>query len=530
MSSQQWSRRIYCTWSFLPYHHDKDIQIGNVHCRLSRRLCLSNRDHDAGEIFRCFKWFLFITNELVLTYHVNFWAAVHNDLPVFVVTISKRCDNLLLNMSVRWLEEIFKCLKKTTTLYLVCANPKRSCEQFPNVCTTFEPLIRDNILMSSFPTLRRKEFLEYLTQFVDSDPSFSNWAAWLLHVLVWHPMFWRLTRNYFAFSVRLWPVQKLEHTPGAKFATSFFWWEDTLVDATITHITFFTFAFLENESRRRVFPCRKSRSFRESCSQDLTSASAAPETRFSNCPSREEKCFSRISVRDTRHPAFSIWCSLQFHSFEQHVSWMYSDKNGFHNSNCSNWRFYRFSIITIGFLHGDDGFVQSHVERLQSRVERLHVVTFQSDVDNLIDVQKQTHLCRWPSNSCRSSKRLVCPWDNGFLFVNIVLQWRPQFRNLNWWESWSRLLSQSQEPRKNCATIPNDVLLTSSIRQWTSRTQSRWSKPLLQTNDLHRPSWNSWVWPRISQIWPLKSVNLLFQRFFHLSPTVLAPPKEKSNV
>ena len=148
-----------CKSEFKQLHSDKDVQIGNVHCRLSRRLCLSIRGHDPEGFFWCSKWFLFSTNEFVLTYHVNIWAAVHNDLPFFVVTISPRCDNLLLNVSVRWPEEIFICLEKTSTLYHACANPKHSCEQIPNVCTTFEPLIRHNIGMSSFTTLRRREFL-----------------------------------------------------------------------------------------------------------------------------------------------------------------------------------------------------------------------------------------------------------------------------------------------------------------------------------------------------------------------------------
>ena len=126
-----------CKSEFQQLHNDKDVQIGNVHCRLSRRLCLSIRGHDAGGFFRCSRWFLFSTNELVLTYHVNVWAAVHNDLPFFVVTISPRCDNILLNVSVRCPEEMFTFVEKTSTLYPVCANPEHSCEQIPNVLHDF---------------------------------------------------------------------------------------------------------------------------------------------------------------------------------------------------------------------------------------------------------------------------------------------------------------------------------------------------------------------------------------------------------
>ena len=70
-----------CKYEFQQLHNEKDVQIGNVHCRLSRRLCLSIRGRNAGGFFRCSRWFLFSTNEFVLTYHVNVWAAVHNDLP-----------------------------------------------------------------------------------------------------------------------------------------------------------------------------------------------------------------------------------------------------------------------------------------------------------------------------------------------------------------------------------------------------------------------------------------------------------------
>ena len=94
------------------------------------------------------------------------------------------------------------------------------------------PLQISNVLANKFPTLARlpsrsyditlgclpsqlyaeENSLQYLTQFVDSDPSFANWAAWLLHVLGRHPMFWRLPRNLLASSVRLWPVQNFLNT------------------------------------------------------------------------------------------------------------------------------------------------------------------------------------------------------------------------------------------------------------------------------------------------------------------------------
>ena len=61
----------------------------------------------------------------------------------------------------------------------------------------------------------------------------------------------------------------------------------------------------------------------------------------------------------------------------------------------------------------------------QSRVERLHVVTFQFDVDNLVDVQNRLICVDGLEIRVDHPSDLSCPWNNAFLFVNIVHQWRP---------------------------------------------------------------------------------------------------------
>ena len=178
---------------------------------------------------------------------------------------------------------------------------------------------------------------------------------------------------------------------------------------------------------------------------------------------------------------------------------MYSDNNGYHNSNCSNWRFHRFPNFSIGFLHGDDDFVQSHVERLGD-------VTFQSDVDNLIDMQNRL-ICvdgleirvDHPCDLSVSETTHVCLWT---LFIN----GNPKFEI-----SVDECLEAACYLRiKNLEVAPIMVFWR---LQFGNKLRGR---NLADPNHCFKRT-TCTVPPEIhesdqefSQIWPLKSVNFMF--------------------
>ena len=141
----------------------------------------------------------------------------------FVVTISPRCDNILLNVSVRWPEEIFTYLEKNLNFVSCLCKPKTflrtNSKRLHDFRTAHTTQHWDVFLHNS--TQKRVPWITLHNLCLGDIQCFGDY-----HGIIWHLPF------------ASGPFRMLEHTPGVNFATCFFlmrrilWWMPIFTNIT----------------------------------------------------------------------------------------------------------------------------------------------------------------------------------------------------------------------------------------------------------------------------------------------------------